>query len=253
MTADEYLLQLVQQISAPTGVVGPGERVRSTMHPLLARWAGTQLASVALSGSYAKGTAVRGGTDVDLFVSLKPDTTNTLKEIYDNLALFMTNNGYVVRRQNVSIGVTISNLKVDLVPGKLQNSWGNDHSIYVARQQTWQKTNIQTHISYVGQSGRTREIMLTKRWRAVHGLEFQSFAAELSVLTALSGTRTLGLASSFMTVLEFLRDRLPMAVLQDPANTNNNVADELTAVEKRAVAAQATSSITATKWEQIIW
>jgi len=34
------------------------------------------------SGSFAKGTANRSGTDIDLFISLTSGTPDTLKEIY---------------------------------------------------------------------------------------------------------------------------------------------------------------------------
>ena len=37
------------------------------------------------SGSYAKGTAIAGGTDIDILISLK-SSAPTLKEIYNSLA-----------------------------------------------------------------------------------------------------------------------------------------------------------------------
>ena len=41
--------------------------------------------SISPSGSFAKGTANRSGTDIDLFISLSESTPETLKEIYDSL------------------------------------------------------------------------------------------------------------------------------------------------------------------------
>ncbi len=41
--------------------------------------------SISPSGSFAKGTANRSGTDIDLFISLSESTPETLKETYDSL------------------------------------------------------------------------------------------------------------------------------------------------------------------------
>jgi hypothetical protein len=206
-----------------------------------------------LSGSYAKNTAIRGGTDVDLFVSLKSNTTNSLADLYASLASFMQGKGYSVRRQNVSIGITYSGLRVDLVPGKRQSDWSSDHSIYVSRQRTWQKTNIEKHVQVVGGSGFPPEIRLLKQWRERHSLEFPSFALELAGLQGMSGRRAGQLSSNVWAALTFIRDRLESCALYDPANTNNNVADEMTAAEKRAIATQARTSLGKQYWREIIW
>src|ERR1700676_2272057 len=78
---------------------------------------------------FMKGTANMSGTDIDLFISLSEQTTETLKEIYDKLFNTMKANGYTPTRQNVSINVRTNGYAVDLVPGKRQNSYGDDHSL----------------------------------------------------------------------------------------------------------------------------
>lgn len=253
MTGDEYLLDLLTTITAPTGVFGPGEKVRQALDPLIRRWAGTQLSELKLSGSYAKGTAVRGGTDVDLFISLRADTTNTLKDIFDSLASHMGAADYAVRKQNVSIGISHGGYKVDLVPGKRQNTYSSEHSLWVSRQNTWQKTNIDTHIATVSVSGHTDVIRIMKRWKQCHSVEFPSFALELSTLRALQGQYHAGVAGRVQVVLEFLRDNITSAALMDPANTNNNVASELTVTEKVAIARQARASRDAPYWSEVVW
>jgi tRNA nucleotidyltransferase (CCA-adding enzyme) len=57
----------------------------NTVAQSVKNWAGDWLANIGLSGSYAKGTAVLGESDVDLFISLKSDTPFNLEEIYDSL------------------------------------------------------------------------------------------------------------------------------------------------------------------------
>lgn len=78
------------------------------------------MTSVFYSGSHAKGTAVKAGTDVDLFISLKSTTTNTLKDLYNSLYSYLDNHGYEPRKQNVSIGIVLDNVEIDLIPAKRQ-------------------------------------------------------------------------------------------------------------------------------------
>src|ERR1700733_14760155 len=114
MTPDDYLNQVLARIRAPTGALGPGARVHQELTPLIQRWARQHLREVKISGSYAKETAVRGDTDVDLFISMRSSVPGTLADLYKSLGQFMQRNGYEVRWQHVSIGISYLGLKVDL-------------------------------------------------------------------------------------------------------------------------------------------
>jgi tRNA nucleotidyltransferase (CCA-adding enzyme) len=111
MSGDDYLRGILAGIRHPTGPHGPGEQIRTALFPVLAEWANPKPVAVTLSGSYAKATAVVGGSDVDLFISLKSDTTQTLKQLYTMLGTFMGAKGFNVRRQNVSIKRAVRKLQ----------------------------------------------------------------------------------------------------------------------------------------------
>src|ERR1700730_5652155 len=104
MSADIYLQTLLtrESVNVATGILSPAWTVQATIHPVISEWAGNQLLGVSPSGSFAKGTANRSGTDVDLFISLSETTTQTLKEIYAKLFQRMNERGYNPERQNVS-------------------------------------------------------------------------------------------------------------------------------------------------------
>jgi len=121
--------------------------------------------SSANSGSYAKETGVRGISDVDVFISLKSDTSDTLKELYEKLLSLAQTNGWSPRRQNVSVGVTVNGTRGDLVPGKLQAGQQNYHSLYLRRRDSWTQTNVTLHVDTVHRSGRLKEIRAVKIWR----------------------------------------------------------------------------------------
>jgi hypothetical protein len=251
MTADEYLKRIITNKKADSITIDDYRliNVKST----LTTWAGYQLSSLKQSGSSAKGTALKGIADFDIFISLKSDTTDTLKEIYDKLEISIKNAGWTTRRQNVSIGITHNNLKIDLVPGKIQSGYQNYHSIYSSKKDTWMQTNIDLHITKVRNSSRTNEIILTKIWKHIHNIDFPSIYVELTVLEALNNKPTNNLATNFLTVLTYLRDNFVNSTVIDPANTNNKVSDMLYQYEKEAIATQAKTTLTKSTWGEIIW
>jgi len=255
MTADEYLNSLIKKYGVATGQGSPSYNTGNAIYPIIQRWAGVQLREVRFSGSCAKGTAIHGVTDVDLFISLKSDTSDTLKKIFDGLHDWMRYYGYPnARKQNVSIHVLHGGFEVDLVPAVHFGGNGEDHWLYVnkaKRERT--KTNVSTHIDHVSNSGRLEEIILTKIWRKNHKLEFPSFNLELAVIEALSYKPHGQIAVNFFSVLDYLADGFSSARFVDPANTNNIISDELTDSEKKAIASQAYQSRREQNWGSIVW
>lgn len=98
MTSDQYLRNIIANKKADSITIDDWRlaNVKST----LTTWAGQQLSSLKQSGSSAKGTALKGIADFDIFISLKSDTTETLKEIYDKLDTRIKSAGWATRRQN---------------------------------------------------------------------------------------------------------------------------------------------------------
>jgi tRNA nucleotidyltransferase (CCA-adding enzyme) len=153
MSADEYLQLILEREAVDTGPYSPVRNVQTKIQPVIKEWAGTFLGGVNPSGSFAKGTANHSGTDIDLFISLSQDTTESLKDIYDKLFKKMTEKGYSPKRQNVSINVKVNGYSVDLVPAKRQDTYSDDHSLYRRKADTWTKTNVTKHINHVRGNG----------------------------------------------------------------------------------------------------
>ena len=172
MTGDQYVDSILQKYA---GNRVAAERAAKSIAPLVQRWAGQQLSSIDYSGSFAKNTANNISTDVDIFISLKSSTTESLKHVYESLFSLAQQNGWNPRRQNVSIGTIYSGIKMDLVPGKIQSGYRNVHSLYKRKTDSWTQTNVKSHIDTVAGSGRTKEIRAIKIWRNLHGISFSSF------------------------------------------------------------------------------
>ena len=254
MTSNEYVIGVIHKHALPTQIDPYTEQtVITPLKRIVTTWAGDCLCEIKLSGSRAKGTAIDIATDLDLFISLSSTTNNSLSEIYDSLYTKLVNSGIKARKQNVSIGVTYGGKKVDLVPGKRQSQYGNDHSLYKRKSDSWTKTNIDTHISNVLRSGRRNEILALKIWRENHGIEFSSILLEVLTIEALKGRSTTSTAENVLFMFTYLQNHIRTIRVLDPANTNNILSDDLSAYEKLVIAKQAEKSLSEPYWEQIIW
>ena len=188
------------------------------LRPLLRGWRYHKyLESVTLAGSHAKGTDLKD-SDVDIFLSLSPDTPGPLAAIQASLANHV--HGHL---RNVSVRINFEGRFIDLVPGRRRPD-STHHTLWQSRFNTWLQTDIAEQIRYVRESGFIDEILALKIWRRRHALRFPSFLMELAVIHARP--------RDFRALLHFLATDFPTTRLLDPANSNNVVSNLLTEVEK---------------------
>lgn len=89
-----------------------------------------------------------------------------------------------------------------------------------------------------------------KLWRNQKNLDFPSFYLEMVVIEALRGSHGT-LSQNVVRVLTYLRDTFMTARFVDPANTNNVISDDLTLVERSAIASRASMALTQT-WGDVV-
>lgn len=230
-------------------------RLQSKIRPIyreIRKWAGQYLEGIIPSGSLVKGTAIKGAVDIDLLISLKNKTPNTLKEIYESLYSNL-NQTHHATKQNVSIGILYQGLKLDIVPAKLMPNATYPHSIYVSKLDTRTKTNIHKHIRIIKNSPHRNIIKLLKIWRKLHNLDFPSFLLELTVMNALRGQQIGRIDKKFLLVLSYLNEEFVSDKIYDPANTNNVVSNTISDEEKNVIIQAAAASLKADCWEKIVW
>lgn len=233
--ADEYLSSILHRETVDTSITSLALTIQLVLWPVISKWANGHLLNVQPSGSFSKGTANLSGTDIDLFISLSPNVSENLRDIYDTLDRALQYAGYKTRRQNVSLNITVHGQSVDLVPAKRQNMLREDHSLYRQKADTWTKTNVAKHAWYISSSGRTKEIRILKLWRDQLGLDWPSFYLELAAIYALRSAPFDCLAENVSRVFDFLREDFVTTRFVDPANSNNIVSDDLTLPEKQRI------------------
>lgn len=253
MTPDEYVFQVLQKYQDSRNEILQVETLATGIAKDLSIWANDCLSDISYSGAFAKGTTVKGSSDIDLFISLKSSTSNSLKEIYDSLFEFASNKGWNPRPQNVSVRIIQGEYKIDLVPAKKQGNLHNWHSLFKSKTQTWTQTNVSAHINTVINSNRLNEIKAIKIWRNLNNLNFPSFYLELTVINALYGKRGINLAGNVLCALEYIGKYFANSRVIDPANTNNVISNDFSFEEKSYIAQAAETSVTQSDWGNIIW
>jgi len=181
-------------------------------------------------GSRAKGTMIRADYDLDEVAYFDHDDTEpgeTLKEIYDNVVEVLSEH-YNVRSKRSALRLRTKDdrrLWIDVVPGR----YVDDAPSYVFIHQNEGdkdrlKTNIETHIAHVRDSGCTDVIMLAKFWRTLNALrrELKTFPLELLVIEVLSDNNGGNLKDRFMRVLTAFADDIDNLHIEDPANLTGN-------------------------------
>lgn len=251
MTNEQRLLSILAREAVDYSPGSPLHGVQRELYPVLCKWAGEHLAAVRPSGSYAKGTANASGTDIDLFVSLHSTAEESLASIYSKLHRSLAHAGYQSRKQNVSIGVNLGGIKVDVVPARQHSVGSTDHSLCRQKQNTWTKTNIDTHVSLVANCGYRQAIRCLKLWRDQKGFELPSFLLEMVVIIAVNERPLRNLEGQISRALYYLRDRFASARIVDPANSNNVISDDLTQAEKLIVSRHA-GHVIANGWDFFI-
>lgn len=252
-TPDGYLRRVLRRYAVSAQHRNAALRAAGEVVPTVEAWAGTALRKLGVSGSHAKGTAVLGGSDFDIFISLSSDTAATLGDIYWSLFQLASDSGWSARAQTVSVGANVNGVKIDLVPARLHPGVRNWHSLYNNKTGSWMQTNVIKQIRAVAGSRRTDEIRAIKIWRNLRGLDFHSFYLELTVIDALRNLSKRMLAANVVTVLEYIAGELPKRRVVDPANSNNVISDDLDGEGKAALSSAAVETLNAADWGQVIW
>jgi hypothetical protein len=253
MVPDAYVRSILAKYDLPSGESSPAELAAAELMVPTTQWAGRFLQGISFCGSYAKGTRVKGATDLDILVTLGPKTPLDADKLYERFFDFLKRKDLKPRRLNVSIGLQHNGLEIQLIPTRQEWGASNDQRIFETEHQRVIRTNFDTHIKVVKESGFVEEIRLVKIWRNLRNLRLPSFCLELAVMDALKHSPHDQPAKNMGTVLAYLMDTLPNAPIRDPANFENRVSDDLLKHEKIAVSEAAAESLKQANWGKVVW
>ena len=280
MTVREYLEGILAKRSNNGAYTQAEIQAYNRMYSLIEKWAQTFkkfngwsyeypiTIEAQKSGSRAKGTAIKGKSDIDIFISITDKNGQyAIEDLYNNLYSFFRKelaDSIPMRKQNVSIGIEYSGCSIDLTPAKRYNGHNyishgrryDDHWLYSRKSDSRTLTNIQKHIELVRYSGLTNEMMLLKIWRNENNVELPSIYLEILTTEVLSNYRN-GLADNFKSLLSAIRDTVLTRKIVDPSNSTNIISNDknITPQEKQYAKKVAENSLKLMDddWRKVIW
>lgn len=249
---DDYVRAILTRYNVPPLNDAATVQATNALAKLIHQWADRYLIGVTLSGSHAKGTAIRGANDIDLFVSIRQVPNMNLRDVYNNLDAYLKAVKLKTERRRVAIKVTVGGVDFDIVPGR-KSFDSTDHWLYHSKRDSWVKTNITRHIRLISNCKRIEEIRAIKVWRELNGLDFPSLYLEMTVINALRQRPVGRVSSNVWAALTYLANSFASRRVLDPANTNNVISADLSVAEKGEIVVAARRSLQQRLWENVIW
>jgi len=252
VSATDYLRGILARESVDAGMHSPLRQLEALVDNVCRIWAEHHLIEVYPTGAFEKGTANRSGMAIDFLVSLSPATTYAMPDVHETLFEALGEAGLEPLRRNVSLGVRLDGVAIDIAPARRIALSTDEHVLFSHRTGKTFTTNLTQHVLDTIACGRREEIRILKLWRDQHGLDLPSFTLELAVLAALRRRPAGELSDNVWTVLGYLESLFSARSLLDPANANNIVSDEMSAAQKETVRRAAQYARAGRSWQEII-
>lgn len=226
------------------------QELRSLIEGQLSTFEGTPRFYYA--GSYGKDTIIRSSYDLDIVMYWPHDTPYTLVGLFSAVGDSLRKNWTVVQPKTVAWRLPFNDgFHVDVVPGRAIDRGFRYANLY--RTDTGQslQTSIKVHIENVRRSGRRELIRLLKLWRFRRSVPVRSFVLELMAIEGAKGTSLTELEPQLSAALIHIRDHMQTGSVQDPANSNNDLANSMSASERTMTSAAAGAAIQANTWAEV--
>ena len=252
LTTDQYAASIVEKYRVIPDTGSASHHAADKVIPILKQWGKQHVLGLTLSGAYAKNTAITLASDVDVLLALSPVPGMEMKTIFWNLFKYLSDQDLHPHTRDVSIRLPSGGLNVDVIPACRDHD-GAGSALFNKRSGQAVHTDVARHVHLVANSGRQQEICALKIWRERMSLDFPSLYLECTVLQALESERFGQLADNILAVFRYLSHRFEQAVVCDPACHDNVLSNDLSANDKKAIAAAARAALYDENWKKILW
>lgn len=208
------------------------------------------------TGSFYKRTAINSNYDLDIVLPFRKNSYASLEEmyydVYEKVGRAFGEKA-TVTKQTKAIGITFGNngnpIHFDIVPGREINNYAveKDLNLYVKPDWIWQrgssfKTNVGVQKSMTVNKPEARTVIkLLKAYRDRNTLPLPTSMVEQCVVAALS-ENNFGVYPSptenLLNCMDFISKKMEQRSLIDIANSNNNLHNKITDMQKRYISNQ---------------
>lgn len=257
-----YLLQ-EERLSDDSPEMDAVRDVREFVEQILFEAYGRSEFRIRYGGSKAKRTMMKCAYDLDLlcyFDRTADRAGSTLEEIYHDVRMKLEPH-FEVHQGRTALRLGGKNpgdgrLGVDVVPGRYVDESCSDvwlHQNHGDKQRL--RTNPQTHIEHVRDSGARDHVCLAKLWRKKRELRVRQFPFELLCIDVMSAHEGYGLAKPLREMFEAIAGAETSPAVIDPANPSNNLASALSGdvwTEVRREADQTLLDLNRRSWSDVL-
>lgn len=208
------------------------------------------------TGSFYKRTAINSNYDLDIVLPFRKNSYASLEEmyydVYEKVGKTFGEKA-TVTKQTKAIGITFENngnpIHFDVVPGREINNYAveKDLNLYVKPDWIWQrgssfKTNVGVQKSMTVNKPEARTVIkLLKAYKDRNSLPLPTLIVEQYVVDALS-ENNFGVYTSptenLLNCMDFISKKMEQKSLIDIANSNNNLHDKVTDLQKSYISNQ---------------
>jgi hypothetical protein len=250
MTNEQYFQGLLAGQALTSSETNALRSLRDKIQGQLATFQGSP--RFYYGGSYGKDTIIRASYDLDLVMYWPHDCGYALGDIFSAVATELRKHWKVVQQKNVAWTLPFEGgFHVDVVPGRAIDATFRYANLYRSTAGSSLQTSIKVHIDAVRKSGRRELIRLLKLWKVRRNVPVKSFVLEILGVEGAKGTSMTDLEPQLAAALTHIRDRILTANIVDPANSNNNLGETMTAQEKLATHDAAAAAIAARTWSEV--
>lgn len=263
MTTAEYLVAILasQTLKEESPELVALRVEREAVEKLLEEKFPNAKMTIRYGGSKAKGTMILESYDLDIVCYFDHDDTSageTLEDIFNNAEKALAAK-YSVERKTSALRLRSKDqvdFHIDVVPGRFTDDTKSDAFLYISNGEKKRlKTNLQTHIDHVRNSGVIDALKLTKLWRVRNSLKVRNFVLELMVIDLLATKKKASLEEQLEHVFRELVANAETICVKDPANPEGNDLSVLLGSDVRSelktIANAALGLIEAKKWDAI--
>lgn len=257
MDVNTFLKNLLkaQEVKKDSKEMKALEEEREKVERLINKSYASTKPAIEYGGSKAKDTMILESYDLDLPVYFDCDdrADESLEDIFTTMAKCLEGNYYVERKRSAlrlkkkGDQDEHEDFRIDVVPGRYSDKSKTDSYLYVndSTDKERLKTNLQTHIDHVKDSGFVDVIRVLKLWKVRNNIEVKTFILELFVIKVLADDKfDEGLEKNILYLWKFAQDRIDDLKLEDPANpTGNDLSKVFNAAMKADLKAAAKSSL----------
>ncbi len=263
MTSDEYLGRVLEDQKLTQPEIDELRQHRADVQGILEEHFSESHPTIQYAGSYKKETMIRDSYDLDVacfFARDDDDAGANLHEIYDS-AYNALSEHYDVEKKTSALrvkekaaSVSRTDFRIDIVPGRFTDDSESDVFLHQQGSDKLRlKTNLQTHVDHIRNSGVRDAIKLLKLWKYQRRVCLKTFILELLVVQLLEDRKNESLSDQLICVLTRFRDSANDLSVTDPANSNNDLTSALDAVRSdlAAWAAITLGYVENSDWESV--